>query len=180
MRADNHPVVLTLLTSVVVGIAGFISASTGFPTAAQPISLAVAIPALYIADFFYLNLDMDSLWQTPLLTLSCLPVVCAFLLWSLHLFRASAVVPARSVVLFLILVLLVAADLGWCWSSGVEYQGLRFTVLMIVWNSAFVTMLALTLIRARCSPSFLRNLLFHGILFVWIAWCAFPWLGELL
>jgi hypothetical protein len=39
--------------------------------------------------------------------------------------------------------------------------------------------LALLLINGK-TPRFGINLAFHGTMFVWLAWCALPWLGELL
>ena len=69
--------------------------------------------------------------------------------------------------------------LGGSWSSGVEYEGVKYARLICAINVAWVV--ASCLLRYRSStaePSLVRNLAFHWVLFALLAWYAFPYLGE--
>jgi hypothetical protein len=65
------------------------------------------------------------------------------------------------------------------WADGVHYQGVRHTVAMAVANAIVLVGAWLLLFRARRAASFSTSLSFHALLFAWLAWCAFPGLGEL-
>ena len=65
------------------------------------------------------------------------------------------------------------------WSSGVEYRGVKYTRLICAINVAWMAALCLLLYGSSTTePSLVRNLAFHWVLFAWLAWYAFPYLGE--
>ena len=71
------------------------------------------------------------------------------------------------------------AFLAGSWSSGLEYEGVKYTRLICAINAAWVVALCLLLYgSSTAEPSFVRNLAFHWVLFAWLAWYAFPYLGE--
>jgi hypothetical protein len=62
---------------------------------------------------------------------------------------------------------------------GLEFQGPVFTYGSCLENILALALLWIAFIRAKRAPSFRRNLLAHWMLFVWLGWYAFPYLGEL-
>jgi hypothetical protein len=61
-----------------------------------------------------------------------------------------------------------------------EYQGARHTYVVCIVNAAWIAFLWLIFARYwKREPSFKINLLLHWVLFAWLAWYAFPYLGEL-
>jgi hypothetical protein len=63
---------------------------------------------------------------------------------------------------------------------GVQYQGLHHTLFMYLFNGIFIFSLIATLIANNREPSINKSLVFRVLLFCWLGWCAFPWLGELM
>jgi hypothetical protein len=61
----------------------------------------------------------------------------------------------------------------------VEYQGIGYVVGVAAINVLCWALLGVLAFRARRRPSYGRSLMFHTALFAWLAWCAFPYLGEL-
>jgi hypothetical protein len=88
-----------------------------------------------------------------------------FLFWNPQLFRGLAGIPRRTYVLFVSTVLLSIAWFVGGWKFGLEYQGTRFTYLVCrSWKRDL---------------SFPSSLALNWLRFVWLAWYAFPYLGEL-
>lgn len=132
------------------------------PTVRAPFSFAVALPVLMFG------------WM------GVVTVPLAFTLWCLQFLRGPAAIPKRTLVLF---VLLLGAATYWLvggTSYGVQYQGLRHTVIVLACNAVFVSVLTGLLVFLRLRPSWGGHLAFHWVLFAWVAWCAFPWFGELI
>lgn len=111
-----------------------------------------------------------------LLAISAIPL--AFLLWSRQLLRNDERIPVRSFFLFggIVLASLVWFSAGW--EYGLQYQ--RFPRLMqyVGTNIGFAVLLCLLAFCCRRHMSWWASLIFHWLLFVWIVWTAFPWLGE--
>ena len=89
-------------------------------------------------------------------------------------------VPKRTYVL---LGAVVALSFYWFiggWSYGLQYQGPRLTHLFCAVNVVWDTFLVLVFIANRKrQASFKANLFLHWMLFAWLAWYAFPYLGEM-
>ena len=107
------------------------------------------------------------------------PVVL-FLVWNPGLFQGDAAVPKRSYVLLIILTLLNVLWFVVGWKDGLAMQGEKYNYSVCGANIVWIA--ALWMLFARCrktEPSFKSNLLFHWMLFAWLAWYAFPFFGEL-
>lgn len=102
-----------------------------------------------------------------------------FFSWNPALPRGQAKVPARSLALLTILTALSVLWFMGNWKFGLEYQGPQFTRGVCAANVGWLFVLWVAIVFAYRRPSFFNNLLAHWLLFVWLSWYAFPYLGEL-
>jgi hypothetical protein len=104
-----------------------------------------------------------------------------FFVWHPALFKGSNLFPKRTYVLFIALVVLTAVWFIVGWRFGLRYQGAWYAYFACAVNSAWIAALAALLWQCRRKKriSFASNLLVHWVLFAWLAWWAFPNLGEL-
>ena len=160
-----------------VFILGCISIYTGSPTWLSPYPLAVVVPALWIAELS--SRVTTSANIAILLALGALPISLAYLLWSPHLLKKSPILPRRSIVLFVIVAALTMWGAIGSWPYGLKYQGFAYTLYVTAIGVVALVVLGAIGIWTRMSPSFAKNFAFHTLLFAWLAWGAFPWLGEL-
>ena len=66
------------------------------------------------------------------------------------------------------------------WKDGMHFQGSRYTYSASVINVGWLLLLWVMFIRSRKrEQSFHVALLLHWVLFVWLAWYAFSFFGEL-
>jgi hypothetical protein len=103
-----------------------------------------------------------------------------FFVWNPGLFRGDAEVPRRSYVLLIMAAVGNALWIAVGWKYGLIFQGARYNYSVSLINIAWVALLLVVFMRSRKEPSFKRNLLCHWMLFLWLAWYAFPFFGELL
>ena len=87
--------------------------------------------------------------------------------------------PKRTIILLGLLTGLTFVDCVLEWKYGVEYRGMRHTLLVYAINAVWLASLWYTVVRSQRQPSFKSNLFSHWLLFAWLAWYAFPYLGEL-
>jgi len=160
------------VTTTIAGLSLLIPASVGLlvsgvPTILCPFPTLTVLPAFLLSDL--------GLWKAAI----AVPTLC-FFLWNPGLFRGEAKVPKRSYVLLIILILLGIADFVYGWKWGLQYQGSQFTHVVCAVNVIWAAFLALAFARSwNESSSFRYNLFVHWMLFAWLAWYAFPYLGEL-
>ena len=157
------------LVTLIVGLSLLIPASIGLllagaPSVVSPIPMLTAIPAI-------------SLFGGAAVLIPTL----FFFVWNPGLFRGEENVPKRS---YGLLATATAFSIIWFvgdgWKYGLQYQGSQYTHLVCAINFVWVASLwALVIYDWKRAPSFGANLLFHWIVFVWLSWYAFPWLGEL-
>jgi hypothetical protein len=102
-----------------------------------------------------------------------------YCLWCWPIFRGHTILPIRSIVLLIFAVTLSAAWLLYGYRYGVEYQSTGYVAGVATINLACWALLGVLAVVARRRPSFFHNLGFHAALFAWLAWYAFPYLGEL-
>jgi hypothetical protein len=139
----------------------------GFPTILCPMPALTVIPAFLLAN--------AGLYRIAI----AVPVVF-FFLWNPHLLRGRAEIPKRTYFLFVTTILLSIIWFVGGWKYGLEYRGSSFTYSVCVVNALWIALLCLLFIRSwKRNSSFPSSLALHWALFVWLAWYAFPYLGEL-
>ncbi len=150
----------------------YASISANYPTIFSPFSFVVIVPGMALSQVISSNKLTYFLFGT-LIT----PVT--FVLWSFPLLRGQTQIPKRSKIGASLLVALSLYSLIGSWPYGVIYQGVFHTVVICIWN--VICWFALFFLNRSNSirQSYWSNYLFHWIFFAWLAWVAFPWLGEL-
>ena len=92
--------------------------------------------------------------------------------------REQVRIPRRSVALFLVLGALTLWHFLGSRSGAVLYQGYSHTVTVLIGNIAFVTVLSGLALLSHIKPTSRVSFMFHWLLFLWLGWYAFPYLGE--
>jgi len=140
---------------------------SGVPTILCPFPTLTVLPAFLLSNL--------RLWKTAI----AVPMLC-FFLWHPGLLRGDAKIPKRSYVLLIVLILLSIADFIAGWNWGLQYQGSQYAHAVCAINVAWAVFLVLVFARSwKKPPSFVCSLFLHWMLFAWLAWYAFPYLGEL-
>lgn len=108
-----------------------------------------------------------------------LPVLI-FFAWNPQLFRGESKIPKRTTVLFIAAAALNATWFVVGWKYGLQYQGLRYTHVVSVVNAGWISIIGLMFLYVRRSgATYWKTLAIHWMLFAWLGWYAFPYLGEL-
>jgi hypothetical protein len=160
------------VATIIAGLGLLIPASLGLlvsnvPTILCPFPALTVVPAFLLLDF---NLSRVAVAVPTML----------FFVWHPRLFRGAAKVPKRSYLLLIITTLLAVADFVASWSRGLRYQGPRHTYFVCAVKIAWVGFLITAFARSwKASTTFRFSLLLHWMFFAWLAWYAFPDLGEL-
>ena len=157
-------------------VAGALSIWTGLPSLWSPYSLPVVIPAFLVGALSRANFVGRELLLS---LLAAAPVTLAYVLWVSPKSSRSSQIPTRSLVAFLSVAALVIIDFLIEWPYATQYRGATHTYFMVGYNLSFLSGMALLWSRNRRSPGVANAASFHGIMFCWVAWCAFPYLGEL-
>jgi len=150
--------------TVLAGIGLIVPAAAGL---VFPLSAFVIIPAFFL----------DS-WHSTYFTVA-IPTLL-FFAWNPALFKSSNALPKRTYGLYIAVVVLSAAWFVVGWKDGLQFQGRYYTVAVCATNVVWDVVLGVILWRyQRTNRSFAYNLTIHWVLFAWLAWWAFPYLGEL-
>src|SRR5260370_29293704 len=140
---------------------------TGIPTVFAPLPALTVLPAFVLSSS---HLGMLAIAIPSLL----------FFAWNPGLLTGIDRIPKRT---YALLVVAVTLDPMWFvggWRYGLQYQGPLYTRVVCALNVVWIALLGLMCVRYwRKEPSFKANLAFHWVLFAWLAWYAFPYLGEL-
>jgi hypothetical protein len=103
-----------------------------------------------------------------------------FLLWNPGLFRGEGKIPRRSLGLLIVAVALTVIWFVAGWKDGLHYQGAKYIYAVCIVNIAWVILLGAMFARYwKSESSFRVSLVLQWLVFVWLAWYAFPYLGEL-
>ena len=153
---------------VFVALLSWLTITPGTPQIYAPLNLLVVLPAFLTADLFH---------GAYIIAVAVVPLF--FCLWCWPVLRGSVTLPTRSIILLILAVILSAASLIFGSRYGVEYQSVSYVVGVAIINIICWVLLGLLALLAHRRPSFGHNLGFHAALFAWLAWCAFPYLGEL-
>ena len=153
------------LSLVVLAWVGLFAA--GVPTVYCPMPTLTLVPGLLLSS-----------WRVQKAVV-LIPAIL-FFLWTPGLIwpdRSSR--PRRTIVLVALLSVVAAVDFRLGWKNGVQFQGLRYTAAVGGINAIWIALTWWAMLRAWRRPSFRTSLLSHWILLAWLAWYAFPYLGEL-
>ncbi len=154
---------LTVLAGACLLVPTFVGTlSSGVPTLYCPMPVMTILPAFL-----------------GMLPIGLLIPAGLFFLWNPGLLKHRTNVPKRTVAAAAVLSSLTVVYFATSWDYGVQYQGGRYTVIMLVINLVWLALLWLLIVRCWRQPSFTTNLLLHWLLFAWLGWYAFPHLGEL-
>jgi hypothetical protein len=107
--------------------------------------------------------------------------VLLFFAWNPGLFGGEARVPRRSYILLIVVTGLSVLWFALGWRDGLAVQGARYNYGVGVINALWIMVLWLLSSWSRKGePSFRTNLVLHWAMFAWLAWYAFPFMGELI
>lgn len=159
----------TVAVGVGLVLLAWIGISKEVPVPFRPMPLVTVMPAFVLAS----PPSHLPYW------LAIFVPAALFFAWNPGLFRGKDQLPKRSWVLLTILTVLSIAYFVSSWANGIEYQGRTYTIVICVANFLWLAALWAILYRSARLSSFRASLLFHSALFAWLAWYAFPYLGEL-
>jgi hypothetical protein len=162
----------TRAATTAAGLSLLIPASLGLLVSNVP-TILCPFPALTVLPAFLLS--EIHLWKAAVVV----PTVF-FFAWHPKLFQGSATIPKRTYFLLIVAALLSVVDFVTSWNWGLQFQGARHTHVVCAINAVWIASLIIAFARGRnVEPSFGLSLFLHWMLFVWLAWYAFPYLGEL-
>ncbi|SRR5579884_386103 len=164
MSKSGILVVLAACSLCVAGWCGLFL--NGTPTVISPFPLLTSLPVLAWPN-----------GRSAYLVVLCPAVL--FLLWNPRLASGPAEIPRRSSAALAVLSFLTVFWFAFGWGDGLLYQGATFTRRICVVNALWLVLLWLLLVRGWRTPRFSYNMLLHWLLFMWLGWFAFPYLGEL-
>jgi hypothetical protein len=101
-----------------------------------------------------------------------------FCVWCLPVLGGCQEVPVRSIILLVCAGALSALLLICGFGSGLTYHDVGYVVGVTIMSIICWTIVGVSALVAWRCPSAGRNLAFHVALFAWLAWYAFPYLGE--
>ena len=175
-----------VLGGFIVLAACCLTMSANYPRIYSPYSFSVVMPAIIFAT--------DGMGVAIAYLLSSAPVLILYLIFSIFISRnknvfskttyaerkPSYIVSKRTRIFAILLVLLSVCFNAIGFSTGLKYQGLLHTISMYAFNLLFISALVVAYIFNRNSPTPTNCLGFNILLFSWLGWVAFPWLGELI
>ena len=159
------PVVATIIGGLALIIPAAIGLlSTGVPTVFGPFPAMTAVPALLLSSRI-VGVVVPSL---------------GFFAWNPGLLRGENRLPKRSFGLLAVATILSVIWFVVGWTNGLHYQGVGYVHRVCGATVAWIAFLGtLFTLYWKRESSFRLNLALHWLLFAWLAWYAFPYLGEL-
>jgi hypothetical protein len=164
---------LTLLAGLCLVLPSYVAAPPGLTSPLVLVTILLQVALSWIGHGHWLD---ETYWnQAVMLTLPAL----LFFAWNPRLLLGQARTPKRTYVLIVLGVALGAVNLIVSWSYGVRWEGIGYTRLVSAESVLFMAILCVLFFRSwKDQPSFIWNLALHWVLFAWLAWFAFPYLGE--
>jgi hypothetical protein len=149
----------------------------------SPLTINVALPWMF-AQAFDSPFDTVRHYQPSIVralgtAFAFAYVPAGFLLWSRGLANGRYTVRLRTTIGFSLVIALSVLWLVVNLKYGPEYQGLRSYLSLCAIELVSWTALVVLLWRARVRPTFSATFALGVVFFGWLAWAAFPWLGEL-
>jgi hypothetical protein len=152
---------------VALALLSWLTISPGTPQVFAPCNVLVVFPGWLTGS------------PSGALAVALLLVPALYCIWCWPVFQGRTTLPTRSIVLLVVAVLLSAAWLISGYRYGVQYQSAGYVAGVVIINVVCWVFLGALAVFARRHPSFGHSLGFHAALFAWLAWGAFPYLGEL-
>jgi hypothetical protein len=137
-----------------------------------PAPLMMVIPAWLIGQTLLGNIDTGPK-LIPLI--GSLP----FIIVGIPLLIPKSRVMWPTMVLCLTLAIASVAYFATSWTHGIEYQGITYTAFAAVVNLGIAAACFWLTRRALRGASYWRRYVAAVVPCLWLAWCAFPWLGEM-
>jgi hypothetical protein len=162
MERRGHLLVV-LAGGALLFLPGSLPYAVGVPTLLSPMPLAPVLPAFL---------------EVPGPVVGSIP---AIVFWSLgwSLFKHRERMGFGPLIFYAVLAALNVVMLIASWGYGLRYEGPVHTAVVAT-MSVVLSSCGLGLSAwARRRPSFARHFAAHWVLALWLAWCAFPYLGEL-
>jgi hypothetical protein len=166
---------LIIAAVAVLAAAGRFGISEGVPAAWAPLPLAVMIPIFWAMSATGEALSLR--WLPQAIPSLVGPVL--FIAWYPQLLTGAPQVPRRTLIGLVVLSALTAIHFVLGWDSGLRYDDRSYVVAVACANVAAIAACWGFVIYARCRPSFEATFFAHAFVALWLAWIAFPWLGEL-
>lgn len=161
IKLEQWPDLYFVAGVVLLCAISYLTIGASHPTILTPYSLVVVAP-LFLIGFV-------AIFVVPSL----------FAAWSFPLLRGQTGIPKRTKIAAIALILLSGLHLIGGWDTGARYQGTAHILAVFVLNVIFWTALYIIGRSNSKSATLTKNFLFHWLLFAWLAWGAFPWLGEI-
>lgn len=158
--------------SFVVLIACALTMIANYPKIYSPYSFAVVIPVLFVSD--------TGINKLLMYVFVAIPTVTLYLIWSLFFINKTFKISKPTIALSTLLIIASVIFNISSYKYGIEYQGYLHTILMYGYNIIFLAALAFIFKSNKINPTLTNCLGFNILLFSWVGWCAFPWLGELI
>ena len=151
---------------------GALTMTAGYPKIYSPYSFTVVIPVFMLYAL--------ALPGPLMLLLASLPNALLFLLSTRSTAHENFKISRLFTGISVLLVLLSLIFLFVSYDYGIQYQGLKHTLFMYLFNGIYIVSLIAAYIANNRKPSLNNSLVFRILFFCWLGWCAFPWLGELI
>lgn len=158
--------------AILVICAGMMTFGSHDSSLYPPNTLTVVLPSFAI---YALDLP-DELIRVG----GALPITLLYLFWSYVFVKPPFRISSPTRALTLILVFLSAVYNITSYNYGIEYQGKQHTHAMYMYNGISVLGLGVVYWLNARKPSLYSCVGFSVLLFSWLAWISFPWLGEYL
>jgi hypothetical protein len=160
------------LVMIPLGLSLVVPAWIGLFSASAP-TVYCPFPTLTILPAFAL-----SRWNLQFLAV--LVPTFLFFLWNPGLLvHQRSNMPKRTIALLGLLTVLTIVNFVVEWNYGMQYRGAHHTIVVYFINLMCLAFVWSAVVHCWHQPSFKANLLSHWLLFAWLSWYAFPYLGEL-
>jgi len=160
----NRKNIISLLILCCVIWAFMVPVLFAAPNIFSPMSFPLVVCALYIPVH-------------PYITIILIPII-GFWLSMVPILRGNL---NFSYIQFFVILFIGGLNIVWIFYGfdwGLKYQGLYHVVIVSIFNcSIFISLLSCYFVF-RKNPSFGRKTFLNGMIWIWLAWYAFPYLGE--
>jgi len=162
--------------------AQLISIGTILVAAVSWLTMTPSVPYLYPYSLTVVMPRMiaSSLGLPPILSqlMGIFPFVFLYLIWSLVFLRSPFKITIIQRLIASLFVLLSVVVNIYSFSYGIKYQGELYTYVLYAYNFVLIAALCFVFWLNNRKPTIYNSAGFGIVLFAWLGWVAFPWLGE--